>query len=1178
MKGDFTRFTYDRSKHYRSVVMQQGRVQLDADWNENLSIQSHLLRTLTRDVVGECGVPVHVDAFKIGLPGTIDPLKPDFTISAGPQGQGRMYAGGSLCEIENDTTYLTQPDWSSAPAGTSLANLGPLPLGPLTAGQPRTDLVYIDVWLRTISAIEDPHIREVALGGPDTAERTKLIWQVKVKTDVGANATCDTPIGPAIGGGKMQVIVTTSPTPPDPCEPTAQGGYSGPDNRFYRVEVHTGGPLNTATFKWSRDDGSVAASIEQFKSATEVVVRSLGRDDYLKFKTGDFVEVSDDATDLSDLPGTLTSITVDEASRTLTLNTALPDAVWKATGRHPKVRRWDGGAAQTISGAVQDLEAGLKVQFTATADDFRTGDYWTFAARVVDGSIDPASITAQPLSPMGVWHTYCPLALITWTNNGQTVTAAPHDCRLLFPPLTELPTSEGCCTVSVGDGVTSHGDFTDIQAAVDALKSGGQVCILPGDYALRSPVKISGDYVIISGCGHQSHVIAPGEEPAFVIENSNHVRLESLFVTGQALQGLAIINDSRTIYVTDSEIVNATKADALRTNAVFYNATAAGPAITVSNSLMITLANNALFGLPAISLQAQIADVLDNRLTGGGIWLRDGSGQVRLLNNAIERGLGAGVILGGLGANEKPSERFSGVSNVQIVGNQIMNMVGSGISTLPMSAELAKQLGEITEVVIAGNRIAECVRSAKLLSFTETIAAGGVVLRGVSQARIHHNTIIDNGAAKALAACGVFVYMCEGLEVTDNTIVDNGSIADGGAQTECVDFTAMKPATGPNPLVETGATFTVTDANGGLAKETRIDDMKDFIGLFCDASTEIKLDASSPTVAVTIFTALDATRLEAFNEDGSSAGTYDVTPKSTQTITVTGTAVSRVVVVGLETWLLKVCFNTASVGFQAGIAAVYVMSQMSTTTAIGAYLKAPASLPPAGSPAAMIHDNEVVCPLGQALVVVSLGPTSVADNVLVSRGHRSQPALLSSDPTQAALITGLINAAGDVLIYNLGQPRDGANGFGHNVFAHFETGLMAFTPRLPDGRVSLHGNQVTFQDNTEAGFLGTIPVVVLTADDISVQDNQFLTETPQSVLLFDVFTAGGSVRASANRITELPGRAWLSYISNGQQMNIATGNQTTHCIFIAGAQTIDSQNQQLITTLCELLKAALGGK
>jgi hypothetical protein len=33
MKGDFTRNTFVPSKSFSRVLMQQGRVQLDADWN-----------------------------------------------------------------------------------------------------------------------------------------------------------------------------------------------------------------------------------------------------------------------------------------------------------------------------------------------------------------------------------------------------------------------------------------------------------------------------------------------------------------------------------------------------------------------------------------------------------------------------------------------------------------------------------------------------------------------------------------------------------------------------------------------------------------------------------------------------------------------------------------------------------------------------------------------------------------------------------------------------------------------------------------------------------------------------------------------------------------------------------------------------------------------------------------
>jgi hypothetical protein len=41
MKGDFTRFTFDPKKHYSSVRMQQGRIELDSDWNEQAEIQLH---------------------------------------------------------------------------------------------------------------------------------------------------------------------------------------------------------------------------------------------------------------------------------------------------------------------------------------------------------------------------------------------------------------------------------------------------------------------------------------------------------------------------------------------------------------------------------------------------------------------------------------------------------------------------------------------------------------------------------------------------------------------------------------------------------------------------------------------------------------------------------------------------------------------------------------------------------------------------------------------------------------------------------------------------------------------------------------------------------------------------------------------------------------------------------
>ena len=49
MKGDFSRRTFDEKKHYRRVLMQQGRVQLDSDWNEQIDINLHYFRSLAQE-------------------------------------------------------------------------------------------------------------------------------------------------------------------------------------------------------------------------------------------------------------------------------------------------------------------------------------------------------------------------------------------------------------------------------------------------------------------------------------------------------------------------------------------------------------------------------------------------------------------------------------------------------------------------------------------------------------------------------------------------------------------------------------------------------------------------------------------------------------------------------------------------------------------------------------------------------------------------------------------------------------------------------------------------------------------------------------------------------------------------------------------------------------------------
>jgi len=101
MSGDYSRWTFDSRKHYSGVLIQQGRVQLDADSNEQLEIQQHRIHTEANDVIGARGVPKGTDGFKIGTnaEGT------DLTVSP-----GRIYVNGLLCESEIDRVSVKLHD------------------------------------------------------------------------------------------------------------------------------------------------------------------------------------------------------------------------------------------------------------------------------------------------------------------------------------------------------------------------------------------------------------------------------------------------------------------------------------------------------------------------------------------------------------------------------------------------------------------------------------------------------------------------------------------------------------------------------------------------------------------------------------------------------------------------------------------------------------------------------------------------------------------------------------------------------------------------------------------------------------------------------------------------------------------------------------------------------------
>src|SRR5215217_6125476 len=291
MKGDFSRFTFRRTNHYRNVRLQQGRVLLDADWNEQIDIQSHHSRIAARDVIGLSGAPLHDAGFEPSVEGGNLKI-----------GHGRYYVDGILCENERDVSFAAEPALSDVPPQPDL----PSAALPTDSG---FYVAYIDVWERHITALEDPAIREVALGGPDTTTRTKTVWQVRLDGPEASRSEFDIDWTPdnAESTGQLRAQPVQGATSEDSRTVSAGSGYRRLENQLYRVEIHDGGE------PYGAPRSQTETAVTGVNPPDEVQVADDGR----TWQVGQMVELFGGD---SEVPGTLARITAVDAARTLTLD------------------------------------------------------------------------------------------------------------------------------------------------------------------------------------------------------------------------------------------------------------------------------------------------------------------------------------------------------------------------------------------------------------------------------------------------------------------------------------------------------------------------------------------------------------------------------------------------------------------------------------------------------------------------------------------------------------------------------------------------------------------------------------------------------------------------------------------------------------------------------------------
>ncbi|WP_027485299.1 DUF6519 domain-containing protein [Rhodanobacter sp. OR87] len=497
MKGDFARVSFDPTRHYSQVFQQQGRVLLEADWNEQAQIQLQLLRSLVRDLVGPCwaaGSGFAITASVTNADGSSKPLPlADWQLAP-----GHFYVDGILCVNEAACTlaqqpYAPTPDYGVADGKSGFEN------------PPQGYALWLDVWERHLCAVEAPGIADAALDGVDTASRAQVVWQLRMLDQPRAQQqlddvttalktrqqAADNPTSAAaikqqlaevaslrksLDGGdqanaspcalvrqlldaratyaspRLRAELGPHETDDDPCVIAADARYRSMENQLYRVEIHQGGPAGTASFKWSRENGSVVfpvtrsnlgATADDGSAPLTVTLARFGRDARLGLAANDWVELVDDRYTLGQRAYPLLQvIAIDPANGSATLNVPKNIAPWPLDSdprQHPLLRRWDQrdavnaqGVLAVAEGTPMALEDGVQITFEP-GGVYATGEYWLIPARVAgNGQLDwPLANGAPATLPPRGGHHYAVLGVTG--DNGSYV-----ECCCRFDSLCQL--------------------------------------------------------------------------------------------------------------------------------------------------------------------------------------------------------------------------------------------------------------------------------------------------------------------------------------------------------------------------------------------------------------------------------------------------------------------------------------------------------------------------------------------------------------------------------------------------------------------------------------------------------------------------------------------------------------------------------------------------------------------
>ena len=307
MASDRARVSYDPSRKWRGVIAQQGRVTVEADWNEAAMIADERDRHLALDVIGPFATPDR------GYAVTVAPRE----VSAPPHGAshhraGTLYLGGERLDLTQQVRYRAQPDWLDH-------STDPMWQDPRACRDADSahELVYLLAAEQEVSAVEDPALADVALGGPDTMQRRRILQHfVRYPAESGTREGVQDAFERSLAENGLTFdpvhLTARSPARLKVSFPVAQSrgrsaataGYLGAENQMIRVMVAglddaTGQP----TIVWGFDDASFLYRVQSGGSSqgtTTLTLASAPVDSFHYPRRGQAVELLRDAVMLTD--------------------------------------------------------------------------------------------------------------------------------------------------------------------------------------------------------------------------------------------------------------------------------------------------------------------------------------------------------------------------------------------------------------------------------------------------------------------------------------------------------------------------------------------------------------------------------------------------------------------------------------------------------------------------------------------------------------------------------------------------------------------------------------------------------------------------------------------------------------------------------------------------------------